>query len=716
MMGCDDADERGADGPIDPRICALEVAIAPKGLPARVGLDGPFGGDRLEDAYNHALVADDSGVWRGRFDVPPGLVPYRFIVDGRPVLDETSTLSLRKGGQPFSAAYVDDCRAPGLSKVRLDVTPDGDVDIELAVWPAIDRAEPATAAEITLDGTSVPALLQGNRVRVKVRSVERGKHRLVVRVVDAVGRVSSPFEAPFWVETPGFDWRDAIIYQVMIDRFAADEDFGPAARRTPSGDRFGGHIRGLLRVMREGYFDQLGVNVLWISPLNTNADGRWVGVEGGAPRYESYHGYWPTQARDVDPRFGRPEDVEALVDEAHRRGIRVIMDAVLNHVHIDHPYVAEHPDWFATPPCVCGSAECPWYSHIETCWFTSYLPDIDWNDVDVLERQIDDALWWMSRFDLDGLRIDAVPMMPRFVTRHLTARLHRRFEGLGVRHYLLGETFTGADGRDEIRWYLGPFGLDGQFDFPLMWATRAAFAWEATPLWALDDSVAESEEAWRHSSAVMGLMIGNHDVTRFMSEAAGQVDAANPEQRWQAPPPLPDSDLPYARQLLAQAFVLTIPGAPILYYGDEFGQPGVADPDNRRPMRFDDERSARERSLFAQVSAVARARRCLPALRRGRYHTLRAEAERLIYVRDDDDGAPAFVVLHRGDTAVETEVPIPSWLHTAETIFIDVSSGTRISRQGDALSTFTLAPRTPAVFVPASSPCVPPRFREDADR
>ena len=89
--------------------------------------------------------------------------------------------------------------------------------------------------------------------------------------------------------------------------------------------------------------------------------------------------------------------------------------------------------------------------------------------------------WWIERFNLDGLRVDAVPMIPRFVTRHLAHQVASRFEGLDTRAYLLGETFTGPDGYTDLRNPLGAFGLDGQFDFPLMWTLRSGFAVEFGP-------------------------------------------------------------------------------------------------------------------------------------------------------------------------------------------------------------------------------------------
>lgn len=697
----------GRPPPPDPpavRDCRLRVAFEPAGVPRVIGVVGDFDG---EDPMRHPLRPDEAGVYRAAISLPPGRALYQIEVDGRRFIDPKNPLTARARGETWSVFYADDCSAPRLRADRLDIRARSlRARLRIERVDAADGLAPGSVrAEV--DGRPIAVDADADGVDVEVAGLPPGKHRLRVRGRDVAGRALEPFEAPFWVEPDDvalpFRWEDAIIYQVVVDRFAADGPFTPADRLRPPGRRLGGHLRGLLRVLRDGYFERLGVNVLWISPLNRNPDGLHVGVEGGPPRYEGYHGYWPVAPREVDPRLGSAADVEALVAEAHGRGIRILMDIVLNHVHREHPYVAAHPDWFGRP-CICGTAQCPWGSHIETCWFTDYLPDLTWEAPEILETQVEDALWWMERFDLDGLRVDAVPMMPRFVTRHLTRRVHRRFEGLAARHYLLGETFTGADGHALIRWYLGPWGLDGQFDFPLMWALRQVFAWETAPLWTLDEVFAASREAWAGSTAVMALMVGNHDVPRFLSEAAGQITGA-PGQAWDDPPPVPDDPTPYARMLLAQTFVLTAPGAPVIYYGDELGMPGAGDPDNRRPMRFGGERSVHERALQAKVERLGRLRRCLPALRRGRLRPLRVERDRYAYVRDHGDGAPAVVVLNRAAAPADLRLPLPADLDADGPGFVDVVSGGHAARDAAGHLAVEVGPRAPAVLVPASSPC-----------
>jgi glycosidase len=315
---------------------------------------------------------------------------------------------------------------------------------------------------------------------------------------------------------------------------------------------------------------------------------------------------------------------------------------------------------------------------------------------------VDDIAWWVQRYDLDGVRVDAVPMMPRLVVRHLVYELAHRFERGGTELYVVGETFTGSFGWNTIRGYLGPYGLDGQFDFPVMWALRDSLAWQGKTMAELDEVLAESERAWAGPGALMAPMIGNHDVTRFLSEADGDVG-----QAWDDPPAAPASVEPYEKLVLAQAVTLTLTGLPVIYYGDEFGMPGARDPDNRRPMRFGDQLSTHETWALHQVQALGRARSCSRALRHGTRETVVADDDVLAYLRDAGDGAPALVVINRGDE-LSRAFPVPDGaLANDAGTMVDVLSGTSVAVAYGATEELVVPARTALVLVPEDSGCAP---------
>src|SRR5262249_11690807 len=171
--------------------------------------------------------------------------------------------------------------------------------------------------------------------------------------------------------------------------------------------------------------------------------------------YEAYHGYWPLDSRGVDPHLGAEGDLRALIDEAHRHGVRVLLDFVPNHVYEKNERYALHQgDGFfndGADRCVCGDPGCGWGDHMLTCWFTPYLPDVRLQEAEQMKLVEEDARFWMESFDADGIRIDAVPMMPRATTRRLAAAQR---SALAPRSALfsIGEIFTGpgAEGIDGI--------------------------------------------------------------------------------------------------------------------------------------------------------------------------------------------------------------------------------------------------------------------------
>jgi glycosidase len=500
---------------------------------------------------------------------------------------------------------------------------------------------------------------------VALSGLEPGKYTLRIDVSDAAGRAAQPLYAPFWVEAEAFDWNDAIIYFAFTDRFRNGDptNDGPAAGVETPANYQGGDWQGISDAIGEGYFDRLGVRALWLSPLPDNPDGGFPGT--GGHLYTGYHGYWPIAARETQPRFGTLEKLRELTAAAHRHGIRVIADLVMNHVHEEHPYWRDHrPDgWFnGDGSCICGRDWCDWESHKLDCWFAGYLPDFDFTNHDAVVQFVEDALWWVFEADLDGFRCDAVKHMPHVVSLRLAGMLARRYETTGQRFYLVGETFTGDDGRFEIGSFIGPFELDGQFDFPIYWAAVDALVRRGRGIDALDAAV-EANEDYYPAETVMSPFIGNHDLSRVFSHANGDIadlwGSGSAEQGWTDPPGPGTTAEPYERLKLAFAFLLTQRGAPLIYYGDEIGMPGAGDPDNRRMMRFGDELSALESDLLAYVETLGQTRSELRALRRGERTTLRATADFYAYARVADAGDVAIVVLNRGSSEAAETLYLP---------------------------------------------------------
>lgn len=615
------------------------------------------------------------GAWRIRLDLPAGDYAYLFRVDG---VDEVDPLQPLLDFDPIteeerSLLRVDDCAEPALELVSVEVDP---LVVELRFLQA---EAPLASVRATLDDGTPLGTSSGWAGEIEVwGELPAGKSTVLVEADD--GAHTASLRLPLWREEVAFDWQDAVIYQVLVDRFA---DADGALDWSPDriAQRLGGDFDGLRAALEAGYFEELGVNVLWLSPVQQNAEGTWPGNDGHD--YSGYHGYWPVSPTGIEPAFGGAAALEALVDAAHARGLRVILDIVPNHVHEQHPYRAE-ADWFHEDGCVCGSEGCPWGAEIGTCWFTDYLPDLAWENPEVAAAVVADTLALVEATDVDGVRVDAVPMLRRHAVRELVWAFSRQLEQGPTDFYTLGETYTGSDGQADIRMNLGPFGLDGQFDFPTLWALRDWLAGgDAAELAA---TIEAGEAAWEGSGSVMAPILGNHDTSRFVSAMAGDGDA----DPWAAPPAQPTDRLPYVKLRLAQLVQLSLPGAPVLYQGDEVGLAGADDPDNRRPLPPESELGAEQLAVREQWKTLAAARACLPALRRGLRQTLSADGPVFAHRRGEGDEA-AIVVVNAGEAAVELDLGVDG-------DFVDVLGGAW-SRP------LRLEAWSGHLFVPAASGC-----------
>jgi neopullulanase len=383
--------------------------------------------------------------------------------------------------------------------------------------------------------------------------------------------------------------------------------------------------------------------------------------------------------------------------------MRVLGDVVLNHLHEEHPYVAQRRQegWFnLAGQCVCGAQGCGWDERPLDCWFTPYLPDVNWRSAAAADQLVEDALFWIREASFDGFRVDAVKHLERVATRTLAGRLNELGARTGVDYLLLGETFTGVEGRALLAASIGPHELDGQFDFPAYWPWVDALG-RGQSLTLVDQALLASERDYPPGTR-NALFIGNHDVPRFISIAAEQVEADPEAQAWGAtrPPETVAADLPFERLRDALTLLLTSPAIPLLYYGDEVGLPGAGDPDNRRPMRFGAALSAREAALLEHARAVGAARVAHPALRGPTRHTLAAEDDLLVFQRDAPGGAEAaVVVIYRGQARRTLTLTVRGSLAQAAAVTLtDLLSGRTTTVSGGKV-TLTLERRSAAVYL-----------------
>jgi glycosidase len=695
--GCSsDADEVRAPS----RACGLVVWHKPASDAAVVEIVGDW-----DDWKRPGVTPERRGDgWRvAAIDAPPGEHAYAIVEDGAWLADKNVPMTAEHDGKEVALAVAPDCASPAVRVDGVDATSDGKAVVRasfLAARGGAPVAKESVSATLRIPSGAADALTVASvdpgtgALRLEASGLKRGKYIYSIRARDANGKEAEEAFATVWIEPEPWDPRDAIIYQIMVDRFRASDGGPLAPPKTPS-SRAGGTLAGVKKAIESGELASLGVNTLWLTPLYKNPSGDFPGNDGRP--YSSYHGYWPIASRELDPRVTNEGELDAFMRAAHDRGIRILFDVVPNHVHEQHPWVKEHPSWFKKD-CVCGQGACDWGSHIKTCWFAPYLPDLDWTNPEVARAATAEVSWWFDRWGADGLRIDAVPMMPRSATRRIAYAVRTRYGHPGNVPYVLGENFTGPGGYQSLRYDLGPYGLDGSFHFPLMWTLRAVLGDESAPMSEIDTSFRAGEKAWDGSGAVMGMMIDNHDVSRFASVAAGNAAGDS----WSAAPQPLDPTV-YAKQRVALATILTLPGAPVIYYGDELGLAGRNDPDCRRVMPAEADLLASQVETRDLARKVGRARACSKALRRGALVTIGAERERFVFARamDAKDGGEVAIVALSRRPSLAAEVELPP---NGPKRFVDAVTGRTIDA---ASGTITLEPDAFGVHVllDAGSPC-----------
>ncbi|HEX8180517.1 MAG TPA: alpha-amylase family glycosyl hydrolase [Pyrinomonadaceae bacterium] len=439
---------------------------------------------------------------------------------------------------------------------------------------------------------------------------------------------------------------DDVVYLMMTDRFSD----GDAANNDPEVSRglydrarpryyHGGDFAGIIKHLP--YLKELGITAIWLTPWYDNVnhlnEREIYPDEPGGPKrpITDYHGYGAVDFYGVEEHFGTMADLQRLVEEAHRAGIKIIQDQVANHTGPYHPWAedAPTPTWYngTTGQHLVNTFQ-TWVLHdphalpdvkrnVLEGWFINILPDLNQHDPETARYITQNTLWWIGMTGLDGIRQDTWQYVPNTFWRDWMAAIKREYPHVNV----VGEVLDGDIGHTtfyqggRVRFDGVDTGLDTLFDFPLLYPLRAAFA-QGRPVRGMAQII--SYDHIYPNPAVLLPVIGNHDMGRFMSEPGASV----------------------AGLKLAETLVMTMRGTPQLYYGDELAMTGTGDPDNRRdfPGGFAGDphdafaqagRNATEQDAVEHLRLLARLRRELEPLRRGALVNLYVAEQQWVYAR-----------------------------------------------------------------------------------
>jgi glycosidase len=319
--------------------------------------------------------------------------------------------------------------------------------------------------------------------------------------------------------------------------------------------------------------------------------------------------------------------MQELISEAHKYNINVILDYVAHHVHQEHPLVKLKPEWFTPLYLPDGTINTErWDDQRLTTWFDVFMPTLDLRKPEVVNPMTDTALYWLKNYELDGFRHDASKHIDLLFWRTLSKKIKSE---INRPIYQIGETYGS---RELVNSYVNTGMLDGQFDFNVYDDAVNTFARDEVPFSRLSSSVTESM-SWFGDHHLMGNITGNQDRARFISYADGSVRFDEDAKRagWKRKIEIKDI-IGYNKLQSLTAFMMTIPGVPVIYYGDEIGDPGGNDPDNRRMMRFE-KLSPLENKTKEIAQKLVALRKNSMALLYGDFQWLRVEDQLMVYKR-----------------------------------------------------------------------------------
>lgn len=620
---------------------------------------------------DQTVMGFTDGVWNADLVLNPGRYSYQIVADGNWILDRNTTDTTSNGMGGFNSVLIVD--APSADKLpvlftnevkddKIQIGFENQPDNILVIWdnyllPASMVEIKENAAEIRLPAEAAKAELSYLRVYA---SNEFGRSNDLLIPLKKGKVVTSA------ADLPRNDFHKSVMYFMLVDRFMDGDSLNNKPVDDPRVDfkanYQGGDLAGIAEKVKEGYFESLGINTLWFSPIVQNPQGEWQEYPQPRRWFSGYHGYWPVVETKVDTRFGTDAVLSDLVQSAHTENMNVIMDYVSNHVHKENRIFEQHPDWFSSMYLPDGRVNIRiWDEQRLTTWFDDFMPDIDYTKPAAVEAFTDSAVYWLKKFNLDGFRHDATKHVSEVFWRKLTLKIKQQVvkpEGRPV--YQIGETFGSRELNGS---YIGSGMLDAQFDFNLYFDARPVFASTAESFTKVASSLSESA-LYYGSHSLMGNITGNHDMPRFLYYAGGDIIPGEDDKEagWTRNITVKDPN-GYKRLKMLEAFITTIPGVPVIYYGDEIGMPGANDPDNRRMMRFSGLSEAEE-DVKKTVSTLCKLRTSSMSLCYGDTRVLHADENTFVYLRSYFNKLTV-VFMNRDANAHEIKVELPSYLSAA---------------------------------------------------
>ena len=366
-------------------------------------------------------------------------------------------------------------------------------------------------------------------------------------------------------------WQDESIYYLMIDRFnngsqTNDHDVDMNDQNA----YHGGDLQGIINQL--DYIRNMGFTTIALTPIFANEDG-------------GYHGFWVNDFYKIEEHFGTLEQLKTLVNEAHKRDMKVMMDFDVYHVGPHHSWLAEadKQDWFITNE-------------------GSELPELNLNNPETKQYMIDVAKWWIAEADIDGYRLYSVSEVPN----HFWQDFSQEVRNSKPDFYLLGDVKGGDSG---LLSDYGDLDFDGWMNYPLNKDLKKVFVQPDVSFSPLISSSDRNEKEGKDIYSLANFM-DNEQIVRFTNDLVNKNE--HPGPRWKQ----------------ALTFLYTTPGVPIVYYGSEIALNGGEGIKNHEQMNF-----RTDKELFDYIAKIGELRIKLPSLTRGTIEVLYEENGAAVYKR-----------------------------------------------------------------------------------
>lgn len=616
-----------------------------------------------------------------------GEYTYYYIVNGKDVLDAFNTNSKKVDGKDvsyFTYKTFDDLGIKAsLSNSKMSYNENNVLSVEFdgADKDAITKAEvssiTADVSALGLDTLSIEPKLMKGTISVTDKTA-LGTKNIPVVVTDIYGNT---YETSTQVEvtknnSSSFDWDEAVIYMTCTDRFYDGNTSNDKAYNTTdvfdkkgSLSYHGGDFAGLEQKL--DYLEDLGVNTIWITPIVENSDAKTG--DDGIPT-TGYHGYWASDFTKLNPHLGTEAEFKSLINAVHDRGMKLMVDVVLNHAG----YGTE--DYFNS---ILRDADGNTIKMLRDDSNTvtgddvydalSDLPDFVTENEDVMNQLVKWQTDWVKKYDIDYYRVDTV----KHVNSETWAAFKNALTEADAEFKMIGE-YSGA-GYGNTAGELGTGRMDSLLDFD--YNDQAANFVSGNVEGA--ESFLESRNNSINNTATLGAFLSSHDEDSLVDKLTKEKGMTE-EQALNA-------------AKVAAALQLTSKGQTVIYYGEELGQHGL----NNYPIqsnRYDFDWAALE-SQKTDASSMYNHYKKLLAIRND-YSTLLAKGTRKNIATSNDEGYSVFERAYDGN-ALTVALNVKDAAKTV-TIPVSLAAGTEVKDLYSGATYTVGSDKTVTVTIPAA--------------